>query len=131
MDDLFFYYDLDSIKVAYKTNDKRRLTCRICKVVCTTPQDLVAHKSQHKLKNRISCEFCGIEFKFTASVYNHRIKVHNVRKRKNMYRCELCMLRFLDVHDMKLHMVTHSEKGQCSNFNFNELIFFYFFLFNS
>lgn len=118
-------------------NDKRKLTCIVCGLVCARKETLRSHfVRKHTQHYRYSCEHCGKKFKIKGdltthtrlkhreppvmcdvcgktcrnshSLYTHQKHAHYKAK----YECPLCHRRLVTQENLDQHVLTQHERRE-------------------
>lgn len=86
--------------------------CEICGKGCTTKSDLLWHMDKHTQERNYSCDICGLKFKSTNSLRNHKRRHEAIEANKQ---CQICKKEFRSTTALNNHKLVHSneKRYQC------------------
>ena len=85
---------------------KRFFECNDYKSKFARKSDLTVHiKSKHKTQDRIKCDQCSAEFKYSKNLNRHKLEKHMAQKYK--CKCPDCGKVFKQKRNMKRHQLSH------------------------
>lgn len=86
--------------------------CEICGKGCTTKSDLLWHMDKHTQERNHPCDVCGLKFKSTNSLRNHKRRHEAIEANKQ---CPICKKEFRSNTALNNHKLVHSneKRYQC------------------
>lgn len=84
-------------------------SCQICKKFFKSLKTLRQHLKSHA--EREKCPACLRMV--SASFLKEHIRRHEIKKKEEMYKCEMCMKLFPSARNLKLHKVIHDKRLTC------------------
>lgn len=81
--------------------------CEICGKGCTTKSDLLWHMDKHTQERNYSCDLCGLKFKSTNSLRNHKRRHEAIELNKQ---CSVCKKEFRSTTALNNHKLVHSNE---------------------
>jgi len=101
---------ISSLKSHLLTHDSTRSRCPHCSQY--TPNDrFEEHKKECQERRMCVCNICGKSFNGREVLQYHIRKWHDNHKPK--HKCGKCNKTFIEVIDLKRHMVSHEDKTSC------------------
>lgn len=88
--------------------------CIVCQKVFKDRSNLLAHNKRSHLKFQTKNEKCPICHQmFSSSFITKHIKMHEIKKKRPQFQCEICAQQFFLLHDLKLHKTSHYKRFEC------------------
>ena len=96
-----------ALKRHLKRHAEKAYKCDICDKAFVRKDELKSHLSTHAEVPFHVCENCGMCLPSRASLYNHKVIVHNLKK----IECDICEKTFVTKQNMMRHRKSHGENA--------------------